>query len=182
MAGFHAQRLSVGKGGWFSPRSSCSHSPPAPALGALLPGEGTGTSPFREVNPSERESVAACRVPYGDPPSGKTSAWHQSETSVVFPSPHPVANTDSVIKMRIQMQLKCPPQNQPPPPSSSHHLPHLPGLLKLATPSTLTIPGLVSAFRSCPGTSAFPPASLPPALPLPNYICLCVHFPLLPSF
>ena len=98
MASFHAQRLSVGKGGWFSPRSSCSHSPPAPASGALLPGEGTGTFPFREVNPSERESVAACRVPYGDPPSGKTSAWHQSETSVVFPSPHPVANTDSVIK------------------------------------------------------------------------------------
>ena len=180
MAGFHAQRLSVGKGGWFSPRSSCSHSPPAPASGALLPGEGTGTFPFREVNPSEGESVAACRVPYGDPPSGKTSAWHQSETSVVFPSPHPVANTDSVIKDKNPDAAQM--SSTESAPSSSHHLPHLPGLLKLATPSTLTIPGLVSAFRSCPGTSAFPPASLPPALPLPNYICLCVHFPLLPSF
>lgn len=156
---------------------SSTHSPPGP---------GTGTSPFHEVNPSERESVAACRVPYGDPPSGKISVWHQSETSVVFPSPHPVANTDSVIKDEnpdsAQTSSSSSSAESAPPPPSSHHSPHLPGLLKLSTPSTLTMPGLVSAFRSCPGTSASPAASLPPALPLPNYICLCVHFPLLPSF
>lgn len=138
------------------------------------PGPGTGTSPFHEVNPSETESVAACRVPCGDPPSGKISAWHQSGTSVVSPSPQD-KNPDAAQRSSSSAESA-------PPPPSSHHSPHLPGLLKLSAPSTLTTPGPVSAFRPCPGTSASPAASLPPALPLPNYVCLCVHFPLLPSF
>ena len=94
----------MGKGRGSSPRPSSPHSPRDQAL---------GPPPSMRLIPLKGE--CSCLQCPRETRLQEKSQPGTSQTSVVFPSPDPVANTESVIKDENQKQLKRPPppQRQP---------------------------------------------------------------------